>query len=96
MEVFTLNDRIFKFYRTNFPGELDTPRCDQLDPTSGSLEEFESREDRWLKSSCSSYESMGSGADPEFSSQRTGVSSLLNSVLCEKGYNGTPTCSGCF
>ena len=85
------------YYTTKFPGEPDTSRCDQLGLTSGSSGELEFREDRWLKSSCSSYERlMGSGADPELSSERTGALSLLNNVLCEKGYNGTPTCSGCF
>ena len=97
MEMFRHSTTVLIFYRTKFPGEPDTSRCDQLDSTSGSLEEFEFREDRWLKSSCSSYEGlMSNGADPELSSERTGASSLLNSVLCEKGYNGTPTCSGCF
>ena len=96
MEMFRHSTTVLIFYRTKFPGEPDTSRCDQLDSTSGSLEEFEFREDRWLKSSCSSYDGlMGSGADPELSG-RTGALSLLNNVLCEKGYSGTPTCRGCF
>lgn len=85
------------YYITKFLGESDTPRCDQPDPTIGSLGEFEWRDEQWLKNVCSSNEGLiGSGADPEVSSERPGASSLLNNVLCEKGYRGTPTCSGCF
>lgn len=84
------------YYTTKFTGEPDTPCCCQPDPMIGSLEEFEFefREEQWLDSSYGGL--IASGADPELSSESAGASSLLNNVLCEKEYSGTPTCSGYF